>query len=394
MADWISDFVASTSHLTSPEIFRVWGAITALSGAMERKVWVRTKGSNLYPNLYVVLVANPGIGKTEITHRIQTYWKDVPDLHVAHSSITKAALVDSLNEGLRSVVRPNEVPAVSIFNSLLVAANELGVLLPTYDYEFMNVLTDLYDCKNYSEKRRTNKLVIEIDNPHMTILAACTPAYLMSVLPEGAWDQGFLSRTLLIYSGDMVLNSLFLEESEDQESRKELTERLKEISKFYGKLSFTLDAKEALDTFYLSGGDPKPDHPKLFHYNTRRIVHILKLSMIASLSESLEGTITLDHVQRALDWLMQAEFYMPDIFKAMSSGGPGQLIEECWHFVFSAYSKSGKSPVPEARVINFLGQRTPAHNVQQVLTVMQSAGLLRRQLTEKGNAYVPGTKDK
>ena len=61
--DWISDFMEYTQGSPTPEIFRLWSAITAVSGALERRVWIETAQSKLYPNLFTLLVAPPGIGK-------------------------------------------------------------------------------------------------------------------------------------------------------------------------------------------------------------------------------------------------------------------------------------------------------------------------------------------
>lgn len=183
-ADWIEGFLSHTENISSPPLFRKWGAIATIAGALERKVWVRSLGSRLFPNMYTVLVAPPGVGKTEITWRIRKLWESLEDHHIASTSVTKASLIDELAEANRRWVEINSADPVTHFNSLLLCINELGVLLPAYENEFMNTLTDLWDCKHYSERRRTSKIEIDIDNPQLNLVAACTPSYLMHVLPE------------------------------------------------------------------------------------------------------------------------------------------------------------------------------------------------------------------
>jgi hypothetical protein len=383
--DWITDFIAATDHITSPALFRKWAGINAISGALERKVWFRTAGSVGYPNLYVVLVGPPGVGKTEIVYRVREQWAAVKTLHIASASVSKASLIDELNKATRHINRPQEVPAVNTYNSLLVASNELGVLLPAYDLSMMNTLQDLYDCKYYSETRRTRDISIEIKNPHITILAGCTPSYLSSVLPEGAWEQGFTARTIFIYSGDSIRVPLFEETKEPTEDWEGLKQRLKKISTLYGKVSFTKEAAELAQGWADSGGAPVPEHPRLFHYNTRRVLQMLKLSTIASCSRSESLIIEDFDVARAIDWLIEAESAMPDIFKAMTGSTHAQLIDDIYYFVFNAYNKSGKKPVDRSRLYNFVQNRTPAHNVDKVIEIMKKAGLVEDQL----NGYVP-----
>lgn len=378
--DWITDFIAATDHITSPALFRKWAGINAISGALERKVWFRTAGSVGYPNLYVVLVGPPGVGKTEIVYRVREQWDAVKTLHIASASVSKASLIDELAKATRHINRPQEVPAVSTYNSLLVASNELGVLLPAYDLTMMNTLQDLYDCKHYSETRRTRDISIEIKNPHITILAGCTPSYLSSVLPEGAWEQGFTARTIFVYSGDSVRVPLFEERAEPTEAWDELKQRLKKISTLYGKVSFTKEAAELAQGWADSGGAPVPEHPRLFHYNTRRVLQMLKLSTISCCSRTDTLVIEDMDIARAIDWLLEAEAAMPDIFKAMTGSTHAQLIDDIYYFVFNAYNKAGKKPVDRMRVYNFVQQRTPAHNVDKVLEIMKKAGLIEEQL--------------
>ena len=391
--DWIEQFIQHTDSTTSPALFRKWAAISAVAGALERKVWVRSLGSNLYPNMYVVLVAPPGIGKTEATWRVDALWRTNEDLKVAPSSVTKASLIDSLNEAHRRVLTNNPEQPVVNFNSLLMSINELGVLIPAYENEFMNTLTDLWDCKGYSEKRRSTKLEIDIPNPQITMLAACTPSYLMSTLPEGAWDQGFLSRTMLIYSGDRQLRSLFAEQESNEAEWDALVEGLGRIGNLYGEIKFTQDAAALMDDFHMSGGAPQPDHPKLFSYNVRRTVHLLKLCMVCSVSRSDELVVTEEDFSRAKRWLLEAESAMPDVFKAMTQGGAMRVIEEAWHFLYKAYVKDGK-PVLESRLIRFLQERVPVHSIEPTIDMMVKGRMIEVASMVKdgasvGKAYKP-----
>lgn len=393
MTSWIDAFYSYTEHLTSPPLFRKWAAIAAVAGALERKVWVRTMGSNLYPNLYTVLVGPPGVGKTEVTWRVRDLWSSLEEHHIAASSVTSASLIDDLRDANRRLIMPERVPSIVQFNSLLICANELGVLIPAYENDFMNKLTDLYDCKPYSERRRTRDLNFSIDSPQINILAATTPSYMNHVIPEGAWDQGFMSRTILIYSGETQLRDLFVEEQGDTRAYEELKRWLADISQLYGKFTFSPRAAELVNNWHKSGGEPRPEHPRLSNYLTRRTVHVLKLCMIASAAESAELTIEERHFVQALDWLVEAEFFMPDIFKSMAAGGDSKVIEEAWYFAYTIYMKEGQKPIAEARILHFLQERTPAHNVLRILEVMTRSGILKEVLEPKiGKCYKPAAK--
>lgn len=386
----MDDFVRATEPLSSPELFRKWAGISAISGALERKVWVRTKKSNLYPNLYIVICAPPGVGKTEIINETRQMWLSLETHHIARSSETKASLIDSLNDAERKIVMLDQVPPVIAFNALLISSNELGVLLPAYDNEFMNTLTDLYDCKIYGERRRTNKLNIEIPNPCLNIIAGCTPGFMRETLPPGAWDQGFLSRVVIIYSGEMEKRSFFEETDMNEKLIEDLQARLKAFSEMYGKFTFTAEAAEFIDHWQLGSREPLPEHPRLMHYNTRRPAHLLKLAMIAAVATGADYRIEKLHLQIAMNWLFEAEYYMPDIFKAMATGGDSQVIEETFHHLYTLFMREGKKPIGAHRLIHFLQERTPAHNIMRILEVMERAKMIEQQMVKGlGIAYVP-----
>jgi hypothetical protein len=389
LPNWIDAFFEFTEFLPSPELFRKWSAIAAVAGALERKVWVHTQGSNLYPNLYTILVAPPGVGKSVLTSRVETLWHGLDDHFVASSNITKAALMDELNDANRTVVRPRETPPTVTFNSLKILSNELGVLLPQYESEFMSTLTDIYDGSRYSERRRSIKDKMDIERPQFNLLAATTPSHLKDFLPVGAFDQGFLSRSLLIYSGDMQIRPLFNTVQGNREAMRLIKQDMVRIGKLYGEMHFDPDAADAITKWHMGGQLPKPEHPKLHNYCTRRTLHLLKLCMVSSASEGDTLTISLDQYRTALSWLIEAESFMPDIFKSMNSGGDSKVIEECWYFCYQLFSKK-QQPVPEAKVFNFLQQRIPAHSVERVADIMVRAGLLSKVDVNKiGVCYKP-----
>jgi len=314
---------------------------------------------------------------------------------MAPSNTTKAALIDMLTESTRVVLRPKETPQVINFNSLKILSNELGVLLPAYEGEFMSTLTDIYDGTPYEERRRHSKTApIKIDSPQFNLLAATTPAHLNDFLPPGAFDQGFLSRCFLVYSGEIILRPLFEQQLVNKEEWRNLILDLKHIARLYGQMKFSAEAASAITAWHMGGRNPLPRHPKLHNYCTRRTLHLLKLCVVASASISDLLVIEMEHYLTAMDWLIELETAMPDIFKSMSSGGDAKAIEECWYFCFQLYARKSV-PVPEAKLYQFLQERVPAHSVERMIDVMCRAGILKKVDVNKiGPCYVPKEKHK
>lgn len=366
-----------------------------MAGALEQKVWVRTKGSDLFSNQYIVLVGPPGIGKSAILSVAEKFLRTVPNLFVAPSSVSDASLIDSLFDAKRSIVRINETPNLSEFNHLTVIASELGVFLPEYDRLFMNTLTKLYDGEHYEQRRRTKGIHITMPRPQLNLIGGTTPSYLNTFLPEGAWDQGFTSRSVFVYCGTAGNTPIFGERIPSNDHNEfvynNLIADLKSIANLFGKLDWDDGSVNAITAWNDNGLAPVPQQPKLLHYNSRRLAHLIKLCIIAAASRGNGKQIWLEDYQTALDWLLEAEATMPDIFLNSGIGGDSKAIDDAWFFVYSTYAKT-KTPIFETRLYEFLRQRVPSHNVARVVEVMVRSGMLRVEPVRGLQAFVPAEK--
>lgn len=392
-ASFIDGFLSYTEGRGSPAIYRKWTAIFLVGAALERKAWITTAKGVLYANQFIFLIGPAGVGKSLCTalsyDLLSAIRTPESPIFVAPTSVTKASLADALNKAERRIVKLTENPPITAFNSLQVVSNELGVFLPAWDGDFMSTLTDLWDNGRYHETRRTSKIEINIPKAQLNILSATTPAFLNSLLPEGAWEFGFMSRVINIYSGETAYTDIFAELDYDGAGYKSLVGDLTDIYNIWGEFTITDEVKEAINAWARSGFNPRPDHPKLIHYGTRRLAHLLKLCIIACAASSSDRAITLEHYAEALDWLVEAESHMPDIFKALKVGGDQRSMEECWHFAYQYFMKH-KTPVPEHLLVMFLGERVPAHSVDRILDVMVRAQLLTKKfMNSGGQGYEP-----
>lgn len=275
------------------------------------------------------------------------------------------------------MVRPLDTPPVVEFNSLQVAATEFGTFLSQYETEFMSTLNDLYDNVRYSERKRASlKEPLNIPNPQLSIIAGTTPAWLGSTLPDTAWAEGFSSRLMLVFSGDRVkVADPFGERISDEGLRDDLVHDLKDIHTMYGQFQFSAEFVDAFRAWYAADLKPIPSHPRLEHYLPRRHIHFLKLCVIFSASRASDYVVRIEDYQSAMDLLLEAEQFMPDVFLTMR-GGDSNVIDEAFNFVFTAFQKENGKPISHQRIVSFISQRVPSHSVLKVLEVMVGNGML------------------
>ena len=381
LPNWVEGFEEYTEPLYAPALFRKWAAISTISGVLERKVWTRTRGKILYPNQYILLVGPPGAGKGLVLSEIIEMWLAVPEFFLAPVSVTKSSLVDSIHESKRRIVRPTENPPYIEYHALSAAIPEFSDFASMYDPSLMSILQSLWDCGYFEERRRTKDIHLKIVDPVFNFIAGTTPSYLNTFMPEGAWDQGFAARIMLIFSAENISVQLFREVEQREALGDKLKDDLKEISTLYGQAVWTVESAKAIQAWVDGGELPLLEHRRLLSYTGRRKAHLIKLCMVASVARANDLTITLEDYQTAINWMVEAEALMPEIFKAMASGGDSIAIEDTWHFVWRIWTDENK-PVTEGRIMSFLSERIPAYNVKNVLELMVRSNLLQIHAVE------------
>jgi hypothetical protein len=297
--------------------------------------------------------------------------------------MTAAALADEINEATVSIFVNGEGVQ---FNPLTIISDELGVFLPVYDAIMMSRLTDVYDCKGYSERTRGGDR-ITVDKAHLSLIAGCTPARLQNMLPDGAWNEGFMSRVILVY-GSFDENRMISEERSNYSPgmfnvlRDELISRTSR----YGRVRWSAEGLEAANVWMRAKMAPRPQHPKLVFYNGRRHWNFMKLVLIFCISRNGD-LVNADDVLNAQDLLLETETYMSDAFKAMRSGGDQEVMEELYHWLYTLGVKDNQ---PRARMylVRFLAERVPAHAIERIILAMLGGGMItEEQVKNIGPCY-------
>ncbi len=374
LEDWVASFMEYTSAIPSPEIYRLWTAHNILAGALERRAWTRIQGSLLYPNMLTLLVGPPGVGKTMSVLEAQALWGATGLFNLAPSGMTKAAFVDQLGKKSKTFELGGKG---QITYPMLVAATEFGTLLPKYDPEFLNVVNDIYDCLPYFEEMTRGGGLVHVDKPHVNMISGTQPQYLGDILPEAAYGMGFMTRLVMVYAGERIIIDMFKMAEKSPNLRTNLTKDLMSIGKLAGEFDWVKSAENFTEDWNRNIEDDSPAHPKLQNYNTRRIMHALKLAMVKSVSRSNDFIVSLEDIKEARKMLIEAEDLMPEIFKEMSTSQDASEIKEIHMYLFSYCDKYKVELVPEHKLIHFISQRVAVHKIKYFIEAMEASGLMK-----------------
>lgn len=393
MFDWIDTYMKETEALPSPRIYRLWSAITAVSGVLERKVYTKGAAAPIYPHLYTLLVGPPAAGKTNSIRPIRDMWSRVRGLNISPDNVTKASLIDVLSRSLRTVINGT---GAYMFSAMVIPCSEFGVFFTHHDLEFLSVLNSIYDAPEvHSEERRTMGK-IEINKPHLVMLAGTQPDFLNSFLPEEAWGMGFASRLIMIYADRPAVSDLF---AQIETKSTTLMPKLNEIFNYQGEFRWTRSAIDEINAWNRAGCPPEPTHNKLLHYNGRRAVHTIKLAMISAAAHggangSGDLIVGVDDFERARDWLLSAEKTMPDVFRSMGQKSDAQILGDLHFHIYRTWSSVAldkRRPIATQQIYEFLHTRVPSERIGRLIEVAERAGYIRRAMYP--DEWIPNTKD-
>lgn len=388
-SDWIDSFLLATQGIRSSDNFRLWTAITILSSTAERRIYCYTDAGMTHPNLFTVLCGPPGSGKTQAIAHARNLLIKVPDLQLAPDDTTKAAFFDRLQSAVRSYM--NGYANLTIVSALAVVADELGVFIPRYDMEFLSSLSKLYDNPPHYDAPRRTSVSVKIDNPTVNIIAGVQPDFLSELIPEAAWGQGFMARIIFVYGGalDRKNRDIFARRASKLDLEA-ITAPLISLSECSGEMVWTEKARAEFNSWHNAGMLPVPTHGRLRHYNERRDIHTVKLSMISALSAGHFPEVMLSDFERATHWLLTAEETMPDIFRAMAMRSDKQIIEDLHHSLYSKYMSllpRERKPVHVDEFTKFLFQRIPHEKIKGIIETAIDAGYFAKGGLP--NEYIP-----
>src|SRR6266404_9563457 len=115
--DFITEYIRNVMPATeSPEKFHWWSAATIISSTLKRSTWVDRVNWKLYPNLYVVLVGRPGIGKGAAMNPVIAMLKEAGTSNILSDRITMEYVLEKLSKGFPKVsaTGPPTAPTVKL----------------------------------------------------------------------------------------------------------------------------------------------------------------------------------------------------------------------------------------------------------------------------------------
>ena len=356
---------------------------------MERRFWAYGRGYRIHPNLFVLLIARPGVGKNVAIDPVVELWSAAGKFNVLSNRSTLAAFLEAANAPQLIEIEGEKM----LTNPSVMGLGEFGHLFRENDTEMMNAINAFYDAKDSPFSDRTiSRGTVTIDKPILTMVAGTQPQYLDKVLPEQAFQLGFATRLVMAYEVEVPKGEVFGNQARPQpELFKAIVNDLLYIKGISGEFQFSKEAQDEFENWHQDGCPPIPSHLRLQDYNTRRWASAFKLCQILQLSISDNLIISRGVVQQAIDLLIKAEATLPAAFDAMGGDSDSTILEEGFAFVFSAFMKT-KKPVREPTLVAFLMKKVQAHRIRAIIDTLIASNHLKQegQYPMGMRQFVPG----
>lgn len=326
---FLSDYTILTEDNEAPQVFHRWSAISLLSHVVGRKVWVDWGiVGKVYPNLYVILVGEPGSKKSTAMRIARTFVERLENIQVAGDSITRETITQKMGKKdspCQFVFEHNEKPIkyshMSIFaNEMINLINSGGNPIGMIDF-----FTDIWDRDRYAVETK-NMGSDYIIGPYVPILGCLTPDTIRFLMSQKVVSGGMVRRCIFVTGSALNRPNAFPQITPEQEAARErIFSHLQYVQRASGPMEFTPAAKNVFQAFYDANHYRKPSikDKVLASFLETKPELILKIACLIQLSKSpIEFALTDESVQASIALLDSVELGASTLF---SSSGRNDL---------------------------------------------------------------------
>ena len=347
--DWLSAFMDYASYGEAPRHMYFWSGVSAVAGALRRKVWIDQAYFKWFPNFYIVLVAPPGIVSKSTTAGIaMNLLRKVPGIRFGPDVVTWPALISAFAEATEGFELNSEVYVMS---ALTLESSEFGNLLNPQDKDMVDLLVALWDGKPGTfEKKTKHSGNDSVENPWINLIACTTPSWIAGNFPEYMIGGGFTSRCVFVYADQKAKFVAYPGQTVPKnhtEMAAALVSDLEHISCLAGEMRLTPEALRWGEAWYqkhYTVRNTSLDDDRFGGYIARKQTHIHKLAMVLSASTADDLKISAEHLAIADQMVSDLEPDMQFVFSKIGKSDNALYAERLIWFVHS----KGRVPYHEA----------------------------------------------
>lgn len=289
LPNWLEAYAEYTEPQESPSWFHLFCGMSVLASTLGRRVLLDRGAYTLFPNLYVLLMANSSKCRKSGAIDIAAGFLETIGLKILADKITPQAIVKL----------GHATPNADF--SVVIVSDELRVLLPgksPVSEDAIVLLTKLWNCPKHFSATTVSRGTEELHNVCINWLAGTTPTWLNESASVSALGGGLIGRILVCESSDdtkcnplPVLNS---------DLRLALINDLLHIKQLSGTACLAEGAEVQYGEWYRS--IRAMEHPEMLDGTVGRLHdQALKLALLTSVSESDSLIVEPSHLRVGIE---------------------------------------------------------------------------------------------
>jgi|GEM_PF-3028471 energy-coupling factor transporter ATP-binding protein EcfA2 len=385
-------------HTDIPDTFIIWSALSLVGAALKNNVYFQIGTYTLYPNMFIVLVGPPGVGKgasMNILEQMITDTKPNQVVNTLSDRITAERIIERISDGWSTAPQLKNMQLVLGKNdhNCLLFSSEIRVLLGASDW-MLEFLEEAWSKTTY-EYQTKNKGNVAIDNMCCSLLAASVPDFLRNVNREAHMviTGGFSSRCLFIYAENPSKDLPFPEPLKKNLKSKALYDNLvldlQEIGTLRGEFVIDTGARLRFEAFLRlnRAASSKDDSEAVANFRARIKAHILKLAMIFSVSRDNSLHISDMDMVNAIAEIQKILVSLTKLFRGAGEGMDAAVTARVQDFI-EKYGRVSKKEIFKAlhRHLN------SPEALDRILYVLEAIGYCTVVNSNKMTFYQPVAK--
>ena len=382
ISNWLEGLSEYIEDTEAPRAYWLWGGIFTICAALQRRVWIPHGLENVYPNLYLLIVAKPGErkgGPPTLSKKLL----EAVQVPVAVDSSSKRALTEELAEVSKTeqfLWKAKPIPMAT----LAVISKEMSSLLAVDPKGIIEVLTDLYDSHDVWKYKTSGKGEDFLYNVCVSCFIVTTPTWLVNNLPDEAIGGGYTSRHVIVAGGQRHKLVPFPPKP-NKKLLKMLVEDLRKITTLVGEFELHPEARKLYKDWYslIPQKQRLVKDDRIHGYLNRMHVIALKVSMALRVAYSNDLIVSPDDMGQSLDLINES---IESSSLALGGHGRSKLGPDT-DMVINQVKGFGTIPFKELMSLNY--RNLSKTDLESVLETIESMGKISKPfVTEKNDIII------
>lgn len=280
-----------------------------MGGAIRRNIWMNRGFYKLYPNLYIVFIAESGKLRKSTAQEIgiDQVLRFVPGIKLYTERMTMEGVLDQMDQTVFDPLAGTMCRDGCVF----IFAPELMMLLPGDEIsrKVMGMMTSLYMGKEKYSYLTKMGGEVKLENVLINFLGASAPDWLETI-SEDAAKGGFLARIVFITASKRRKSVAWPDPSITHVDIDDLREDLIHISNIRGEAKPTQEMRDYFEAWYTKE-EPPHDDPRVQGFREREHDLALRIATLLSVAQSDDLLVDKSHLEVARAVLKDVEDFVP-----------------------------------------------------------------------------------